>query len=111
MPMQNGNAHTAGLGLRTLASSGSRSVRAPHIRASAAGIHQTSAARRTVAYQANNNNTGATSSGGLHAAGLALLGQYAASSFVMPAGTSGGTAIHDALSSSFAPTLVKSSQG
>ncbi len=66
----------------------------------------------TLAYQANSTNSGGTLSvgDGEHVAKLALLGQYAASSFVMSAGATGGTAIHEALSSSPSPTLTSSSQ-
>jgi hypothetical protein len=65
----------------------------------------------TLAYQANRFNSGGTLSvsDGEHVAKLALLGQYTASSFVTSAGSTGGTAIHDALSSSTSSTLTASS--
>jgi hypothetical protein len=66
----------------------------------------------TLAYQANRFNSGGTLSvsDGEHVAKLALLGQYTASSFVTSAGATGGTAIHDAVSSSTSSTLTASSQ-
>jgi len=65
----------------------------------------------TLAYQANRFNSGGTLSvsDGEHVAKLALLGQYTASSFVTSAGATGGTAIHDARSSSTSSTLTASS--
>jgi hypothetical protein len=54
-------------------------------------------ANTTLAYAANNENAGDTStiSDGLHAQSLALLGQYAASGFVTASGGHGGTLITD----------------
>jgi len=65
--------------------------------------------RTTLAYEPNRWDTGGTLtvSDGTHAAKIALLGQYAASSFAMSASNSGGTVIHDAHSSAMAPTLTQ----
>ena len=51
----------------------------------------------TLGYSAKGDNTGGApaSSGSLHAHSLALLGQYAASSFVMASDSHGGTPITD----------------
>jgi Bacterial Ig-like domain/Bacterial Ig domain len=62
-------------------------------------------ANTTLAYAANNDNTGGTLtvSDGLHAQSLALLGQYMASSFSMASDGHGGTLITD-------PALTQQSQ-
>ena len=68
-------------------------------------------AQTTLAYKPDNNNTSGKLivSDGLNTAKIELLGQYSASSFVMSAGSTGGTTIHDAFASSMAPTIAKSS--
>jgi hypothetical protein len=68
-------------------------------------------AQTTLAYKPDNNNTSGKLivSDGLNTAKIELLGQYSASSFVMSAGSTGGTTIHDAFASSLAPTIAKSS--
>ena len=60
----------------------------------------------TLGYAANSNGTGGTLtvSDGTHTATIALLGQYAASSFAMSADGSGGTLIHDVPPAILAPT-------
>jgi hypothetical protein len=63
----------------------------------------------TLGYAENPGHTGGTLtvSDGALTAKIALLGQYAASSFVMSADTSGGTLIQAAAASPLAPTLTK----
>src|SRR5262249_39179708 len=81
----------------------------PHARhrtASAIDLPEISfGANPTLAYAANNDNTGGTLtvSDGLHAQSLALLGQYMASSFSMASDGHGGTLITD-------PALTQQSQ-
>ena len=62
----------------------------------------------TLGYAANGNNTGGTltASDGTHTANIALLGQYAAASFVMSADGFGGTLIHEA-PATLTPTLTQ----
>jgi hypothetical protein len=86
--------------------SGSLTPDADHGTASGIDLSEISfGANTTLAYAANNDNTGGTLtvSDGLHAQSLALLGQYMASSFSMASDGHGGTLITD-------PALTQQSQ-
>jgi hypothetical protein len=86
--------------------SGSLTPNADHGTASGIDLSEISfGANTTLAYAANNDNTGGTLtvSDGLHAQSLALLGQYMASSFSMASDGHGGTLITD-------PALTQQSQ-
>jgi VCBS repeat-containing protein len=63
----------------------------------------------TLGYAANSNDTGGTltASDGAHTANIALLGQYAAASFVMSADNFGGTLIQDVAPAALTLTLAQ----